>query len=118
MRRGEEEGATVGGLSAGSLREPPRRISCEGRRSASAGRDSGRGAERGDGVGDAPWKRARSARALSPGVTPVEGRRLSESLMAPGGLAEGGPAVPVVIPDDGNAHRGEVTADGRHGGDR
>jgi hypothetical protein len=68
------------GLSAGSLREPPRRISHAG----AAGywrkvRRVGWAAKRGDGAEDAPWERARSARALSPGAR--GGRR--RSLQAP-----------------------------------
>jgi hypothetical protein len=44
------------GLSAGSLREPPRRISCPGRRSARAGRTAaGQAPSEGAGAGDAPW---------------------------------------------------------------
>ena len=55
------------GLSAGSLREPPRRISCAGAAlGEGAARGLGCGGARRAGARDAPWKRARSARALSP----------------------------------------------------
>jgi hypothetical protein len=65
----------VRGLSAGSLREPPRRISRAGTaRWNNAARGTGSGAGRWNGAGDAPWSgRAAPARS-APVCHPTAGR--------------------------------------------
>jgi hypothetical protein len=63
-------------LSAGSLREPPRRISrAAPAPSIAAGRKLLFAGRRGNGAGDAPWSGAQSARALSAPPPPAPAAR-------------------------------------------
>jgi hypothetical protein len=83
-----------GGLSAGSLGEPPRRISCAAEGGSEVG-NSGRGAGRGSGAGDAPWERPRSGRALSPRcATLARGPAGSGALREPRAVATIGAPAP------------------------